>query len=311
MEGLDFTPTEQRTPQGGVISPLLANVALHGMEEIIKEGFAKSGSVEKPILVRYADDFVMLHSGKAELQEVAERVTEWLKDMGLQLSPKKTRITHTLDSYEGNVGFDFLGYTVRQFRVGITHTGRDTHKRPLGFKTIIRPSKESVKRHTREIGQKLRKLKNDTQEAVISELNPLIKGWCNYHRWVICSETFKICDRNTYRQLARWGYARHPGKTKEWTRKKYFKRIDTRIVFGTYVTKEEAPTLVYVKHHADTHGEDYVKVRGNASPYDGNLLYWTKRLTQHPLMKSEKAKLLKVQRWQCPRCGLYFKEETC
>jgi RNA-directed DNA polymerase len=291
MEGLDFTPTEQGTPQGGVISPLLANVALHGMEEIIKEGFAKGGSVEKPILVRYADDFVIFHSEKAELQKVAERVTEWLKDMGLQLSPKKTRITHTLDSYEGNVGFDFLGYTVRQFRVGATHTGRNTHTRPLGFKTLIRPSKEAVKRHTWEIGRKLRELRNAPQEAVVSELNPIITGWCNYHGWVICSKVFHTCDRNMDRQLARWGYARHPGKTKAWTRKRYFKRTDTRIVFGTYITKEGAPALIYVKHHADTHSKDYVKVRGNASPYDGNLLYWTKRLTQHPLMKSEKAKL--------------------
>ncbi len=109
LEGQDFTPTNEGTPQGGVISPLLANVALHGMEEIAREGFAKSGSVEKPIVVRYADDFVILHSDQAELQRVAERVTTWLAEMGLQLSPEKTRTTHTLDRCEGNVGFDFLG----------------------------------------------------------------------------------------------------------------------------------------------------------------------------------------------------------
>src|SRR5215469_10641721 len=86
LEGQDFTPTEQGTPQGGVISPLLANVALHGMERVAKEGFAKGHAVEKPIVVRYADDFVILHSDKEELQRAAERITAWLAGMGLQLS---------------------------------------------------------------------------------------------------------------------------------------------------------------------------------------------------------------------------------
>ena len=309
LEGQDFTPTEEGTPQGGVISPLLANVALHGMEEVAKEGFSKSTSVEKPILVRYADDFVILYSDKAELQRVAERVTAWLADMGLQLSLKKTRTTHTLDTCEGNVGFDFLGYTVRQFRVGKTHTGKNTHGKPLGFKTIISPSKEAIKRHTQEIGQKLRKLRNAPQEAVISELNPIIRGWCNYHRWVICKEAFETCQHRTHKQLARWEQARHPGKTQKGVSKKYRRQIDGQTRFGMYIKdKKGNPIPIYVKRHAETHGEEWVKVKGEASPYDGNLLYWAKRLKQHPLVKNEKAKLLQKQRWQCPQCGLYFKE---
>jgi RNA-directed DNA polymerase len=309
LEGQDFTPTEEGTPQGGVISPLLANVALHGMEEVAKEGYKESRAVEKPILIRYADDFVIFYSDKAELQRVAERVTTWLTDMGLQLSRKKTRITHTLDTCEGNVGFDFLGLTVRQFRVGKTHTGKDTHQRPLGFKTLIRPSKEAIKWHIQEIGRKLRKLRNAPQESVISELNPIIRGWCNYHRWVVCSKAFQTCENITFKQLGRWGKARHHGKTKEWVNQKYFKRLDARTVFGTYVKdKEGNPTLIYVRNHTDTHGDDYVKVRGEASPYDGNLLYWAKRLKQHPLVNSEKAKLLQRQQGQCPQCGLCFKE---
>ena len=309
MEGQDFTPTKQGTPQGGVISPLLANVALHGMEMVAKEGFKKSTSVEKPIVVRYADDFVILFSDKTELQKSAERVTAWLKDMGLQLSQKKTRITHTLDTCEGSVGFDFLGFTVRQFRVGKNHTGKNAHQRPLGFKTMIRPSRESVKRHTQEIGQELRKLRNAPQEKVISELNPIIRGWSNYHHWVVCTKMFGVCDKNLFAQLTRWSNARHLGKAKKQAERKYFKRLDARTVFGTYIKdKEGNPTLIYVRHHADTQKEDYVKVKGEASPYDGNLLYWAKRLKQHPLVNNEKAKLLKTQQWQCPRCGLYFTE---
>jgi RNA-directed DNA polymerase len=305
MEGQDFTHTEQGTPQGGVISPLLANVALHGMEEVTKEGAPKWE--EQPMLVRYADDFVILYSDKAGLQRIAERVTTWLAEMGLQLSQKKTRTTHTLKTCEGNVGFDFLGYTVRQFHVGKTHTGKNAHGKPLGFKTIIRPSKESINRHTQEIGRKVKELRNAPQEAIVDELNPLIRGWCNYHRWVVCSRGFSVCDHHTLSQLMRWGKARHKGKAEKWVRRKYFKSHHERTVCGTYIKdKEEHRILIYVKSHAETHQEDYVKVRGNASPYDGNLLYWAKRLKQHSLVNNEKAKLLQIQHWQCPHCGLYF-----
>ncbi len=309
MEGVDFTPTEQGTPQGGVISPLLANVALHGMEQTIIEGYPKSHAGEKPILVRYADDFVILHSDKVELQRVAERVEKWLQGMGLQLSPSKTRMTHTLDLHEKNVGFDFLGFHVQQYHVGKTHTGKDTHGRSLGYKTLIHPSKEAIKRHTREIGQRLRKMRNAPQASVIKDLNPIIRGWSNYYRWVVCSEAYATCDWNTYRQLARWSNARHRGKGKREAGRKYHIRVDTRTRFGMYIKdKMGTPIPIYVRHHADTHSQDYVKVKGTASPYDGNLLYWAKRLKQHPLVTNEKAKLLKIQQWQCPRCGLYFKD---
>jgi RNA-directed DNA polymerase len=308
MEGLDFTPTERGTPQGGVISPLLANVALHGIEEVAKEGCGKSESGEKPIVVRYADDFVILYSDKTELQRIAGRVTTWLADMGLQLSLKKTRITHTLDTCEGNVGVDFLGFHVQQHHVGKTHAGRDTHGRPLGHKTHIGPSKESVKRHTQDIGLKLRELRTAPQEAVISALNPIIAGWSNYYRWVICSRVFRTCDYNTLRQLTRWGQARHHGKSKAWVSKKYRIKIGTQTRFGKWVKEKTGnPLPLYVRYHAETHSQGYVKVRGNASPYDGNLLYWAKRLKQHPLVNNEKAKLLNRQQWQCPRCGLYFR----
>src|SRR5207302_2670711 len=122
-----FTPTERGTPQGGVISPVLMNVALHGMETAIKEGYAKRNAVEKPLMVRYADDFVIFHSNLEELHRAVGRVTQWLAEMGLHLSPKKTRITHTLTPFQGQVGFDFLGFTIRQFPVGKTHTGKSRH----------------------------------------------------------------------------------------------------------------------------------------------------------------------------------------
>jgi RNA-directed DNA polymerase len=310
MEGLDFTPTEKGVPQGGVISPLLANIALHGMEREITQ--AKYIG-EKPIVVRYADDFVILHSNKMELQKAAERVATWLERIGLHLSPSKTRIAHTLDSYEEHVGFDFLGFRVQQYRKGKTHTGMDTQRKPLGYKTMIHPGKEAVQSHTREIGLQLRKLRNAPQGKVISELNPIIRGWCNYYRWVVCSEAFATCDYNTFRQLVRWSNARHHGTGKKAVSRKYWIRIDTQtrqVRFGMYIEGETGdPKPIYVRFHAETQSQDYAKVKGTASPFDGNLLYWAKRLKQHPLVNNEKAKLLKIQQWQCPRCGLYFKDE--
>jgi len=111
------------------------------------------------------------------LEKATEAVTSWLKDMGLSLSPKKTRVTHTLHPYEGNVGFNFLGFTVRQFPVGKTTTGKDTQGKPLGFKTIIRPSEEAIKRHMAETKKRVRKLRSAPQEKLIKDLNPITRGW--------------------------------------------------------------------------------------------------------------------------------------
>jgi RNA-directed DNA polymerase len=306
MEGLDFSPTESGTPQGGVISPLLMNVALHGMEIAITQANYTDG---KPTVVRYADDFVILHPNKDELQKAADTAAAWLQDMGLWLSPNKTRVTHTLVPYEGNVGFDFLGFSVRQYQVGKTHTGRNTNRKPLGFKTLIRPSKESIKRHTHKVKLLVRKRRNAPQQAVIRDLNPIIRGWTNYFKWSVCTQTFSSCDHNTFRQLARWEQARHHGKSKRWTKHKYQIRVEGRLVFGTTIKgKDGEPKPMYVRKHTDTHHQAFTKVKGHASPYDGNLIYWAKRLKQHPLMKSEQAKLLALQKGQCPRCGLYFKD---
>src|SRR5581483_12168 len=151
LEGMDFSPTETGTPQGGAISPLLANIALHGIEETASNVCSRKKG--KPHLIRYADDFVILHANKEMLDKAAAAVTELLEGMGLWLNPKKTRITHTLITYEGNVGFDFLGFSIRQLPVGKTHSGKGRQGKPLGHKTFITPSKEAIKEHTRKINR--------------------------------------------------------------------------------------------------------------------------------------------------------------
>jgi RNA-directed DNA polymerase len=303
MDDGSFFPTEVGTPQGGVISPLLMNVALHGMEQLIVEGYSKSHSVEKPLLIRYADDFVIFHSNREELQKTADRVTQWLQGIGLSLNPKKTRITHTLTPYQESVGFDFLGFTIRQFLVGKTHTGRKMNGEALGFKTIIRPSQEAIKRHTLAIKERLRMLRSASQEQLIKELNPVIWGWAAYYKTSIASEVFKRCDTILWEQLMSWAKARHPNKGSQWVVKKYWHQVEKRK--WVFVTPKGAE----MRMHSKTSIQRYIKVKGTASPYDGKMLYWSQRLKKHPMMHETKARLLQKQQGKCRWCELHFKDE--
>ncbi len=171
------------TPQGGVISPLLANIALHGMEERIEQ-YAdtfkgrKESNRKSLSLIRYADDFVILHKDITVVQRCREIISEWLKDMGLELKPAKTRLTHTLEGYGiEKPGFDFLGFHIRQFKVGKYHSGKSTHSEVLGFKTIITPSKEKQKIHYDRVASIIDDHKGAPQVALIGHLNPIIRGY--------------------------------------------------------------------------------------------------------------------------------------
>jgi len=216
-----FEETTSGTPQGGTVSPLLMNIALHGMETAVMEAYrTKEG---KPQFIRYADDLVVFHATEEGVKRAQAVLETWLADVGLELKPSKTKITHTLTPYQGKVGFNFLGFAIRQFPVGQTHTGKNTYGKPLGFKTIISPSKEAIKRHMEEIGKKVRKLRSAAQEKLIGTLNPIIRGWANYYRTVVAAQTFSLCDHLTYQQLRRWAYRRHPTKGRQWIVRKYWK----------------------------------------------------------------------------------------
>lgn len=158
MDEKQLSPTSEGTPQGGVISPLLANIALHGMEERIKQ-FAETinlkdyrgrqkGKRDKRAslsLIRYADDFVILGVDLTVVQRCREIISEWLKGIGLELKPSKTKLTHTFKSYEQEQpGFDFLGFTIRQYPAGKYSSSKSTKGEILGFKTIITPSKHKT-----------------------------------------------------------------------------------------------------------------------------------------------------------------------
>ncbi|MGI8826624.1 MAG: reverse transcriptase domain-containing protein [Chloroflexota bacterium] len=153
MVGGDHVPTTQGTPQGGVISPFLMNVALHGLEQVVYDSYdvpRRKSERYTPIkarLVRYADDFVVLCKHREGIEVAKLAIEDFLARMGLELNQDKTRITHTYQPVNGQVGFDFLGFTIRQWPAGKTHTARRTNGQPLGFRTQITVSKESIKRH--------------------------------------------------------------------------------------------------------------------------------------------------------------------
>lgn len=302
METGSYQPTEEGTPQGGVISPLLLNVALHGLEQALHEGYPKRASVEKPKIIRYADDLVVLHSCLEDLQKAQATVEHWLEPLGLKLSPKKTRLTHTLTNYQGNVGFDFLGFTIRQFPVGKTHSGRNSGGKLLGYKTRMTPSKEAIQRHIDALGTSVKRFGSDSQENLIRALNPQIWGWSAYYRGVICSRIFSLCDHILWTQLMHWARRRHPHQGIHEIVSCYWRPQKTRK--WVFLTTDG----VELREHQKMTFRMHIKVKGTASPYDGNLLYWSQRLQHHPLMGSVKARLLQKQQGKCRWCGLALRD---
>ncbi|MEH2055617.1 MAG: group II intron maturase-specific domain-containing protein [Nostoc sp.] len=294
---------------GGVITPLLANIALHGMEERIKQfadtlprrsGLGKRDNRKALSVIRYADDFVILHEDINVVQRCQSIISEWLKGMGLELKPSKTRLTHTLNKY-GNEepGFEFLGFNVRQFQVGKNHSKQ-------GFKTIITPSKEKQKIHYERVASIINDHNATSQLALISRLNPVIRGWSNYYSTVVSKKSFATIDNLMYPKLKAWAKRRHPNKSGEWVSKKYWQTIggDNWV----FATKQEGKNPMQLQSHTETKIVRHVKVKGDASPYDGNLIYWSSRMGTHPEASKRMSTLLKKQKGKCTHCGLYFRE---
>jgi RNA-directed DNA polymerase len=313
MDGKQLFPTSEGTPQGGVISPLLANIALHGMEERIKQ-FAETIDLKRNnsgyqqskrdkrfslSLIRYADDFVILHEDITVVQRCKEIISEWLKGMGLELKPSKTRLAHTLNHYEQEKpGFDFLGFTIQQIPLGKYHSKQ-------GFKTIITPSKKKQKVHYEDIASCIESHNAAPQAALISHLNPIIRGWANYYATVVSKVAYSGIDHLMYQKLEAWANRRHPNKGKRWVKDRYWHTQGERNwVFAT----RKGNNSLRLLNHADTPIVRHVKVKGESSPYDGNLVYWSSRMGNNPEMPSKVSKLLKKQKGKCTHCGLFFRE---
>ena len=244
-ENEQLFPTQAGTPQGGLISPLLANFALDGMEQAAK-AVAKPG--DKVNFVRYADDFVVT-GATAELleQKVKPALTAFLKQRGLELSEQKTVITSI------EKGFDFLGHTVRKY----------------GVKLLITPAKGKVKILRQKISRAIQSAQADTQSRLLRQLNPLLRGWANYYRHGAAKRTFYKLDRHVFQRIWRWISRRHPRKTRVWKKRKYFSAAGDKGGFSVqYQTKQGQSRVLQLYRLGSTQIQRHLKVRGQANPYD-------------------------------------------
>jgi RNA-directed DNA polymerase len=251
IDGTTYLPSETGIAQGGVLSPLLMNVALHGMEAVVAGGGVAR---ERPLLVRYADNFVMIHPDLTVLQQATRRVSRWLAAMGLQLHADKTRITHTLTPSQGQVGFEFLGFSIRQEWKDSRLPERRGHQpipgaqvmasarllrlvpqaRAVRVQTIITPGQQASERHLAVISQRVQQLQTAPQAQVIKELNPLIASWAAYYNGIVEDAILSRYDALLEEQLMHWASRRHPGKTREWLLARYWHATrERKRVFAT------------------------------------------------------------------------------
>ncbi|NES25855.1 MAG: DNA polymerase, partial [Symploca sp. SIO3E6] len=257
-------------------------------------------------LIRYADDFVILHEDLSVVQECQKVIAEWLKGMGLELKPSKTRVTHTLeDVNREKAGFNFLGFHIQQYKTGKYTSGKVKGKL-LGFKTIITPSQESQKKHYRKVAEVIEKYQGLSQASLIKRLNPIIRGWCNYFSTVVSQKIFERIWHLIIFKLIKWGIKRHRNKGKKWVYTRYFSTVGGDK--WTFAIKHQGQILMRLIQHSETPIVRHVKVKGDSSPYDGNLIYWSVRMGKHPEMPKGTALLLKKQKRKCPHCGLFFKD---
>jgi RNA-directed DNA polymerase len=303
-----FVETETGTPQGGVVSPLLANIALHGLETHIRNHFpartrrnpAQPGRQLhwQPQVLVYADDLVILHRDRSVIEPCRHLTQEWLAGIGLELSEHKTRIAHTLGKVEGEAGFNFLGFQVRQYPASKYNTSRGR-----GFKTLIKPSNEAVKRHWAKLSETISHNKAAKQANLIGLLNPLIAGWANYYRAVVSTKTFHLLDHRLYEKLRRWAFFRHPRKGRRWAIARYWD-----ITPGKSGEFRDRDGLT-LHRHGGVPIVRHATVRGNASPYDGNWRYWAARRGHYPGVPRRLAALLQKQQGCCEACRLFFKPD--
>jgi RNA-directed DNA polymerase len=288
--GGKFNPTEMGTPQGSVISPLLANIGLHGLETNLKSTNPKLG------VVRYADDFIVTARDKGSLEQAQSQIQQWLLERGLELSAEKTCCTSMAE------GFDFLGFNHRHYN----------------GKLLIKPSKQKVLDFCKRIGNEIKALNGSTQEGVITKLNPILRGFANYYKGVVSKKIFNYISHRLWEYLWRWAKRRHPNKNMKWVRKRYFKTINgNQWTFACNISKQcgKAKRIFCIHSIANTPIERHVKVRGNASPDDSSLReYWDKRnqkLGKSYWAKGSKSYLIaQNQKWKCPICGeLLLNEE--
>jgi len=248
-----FVNTNAGTPQGGIISPVLANLTLDGLEEHIDKACGikrtngrknTTGNRLKVNFVRYADDFIISASDKTTLQEVVlPAVVDFLAERGLQIQPEKTKITHI------NKGFDFLGQNVRKYN----------------GKLLIKPSRKAVKNFKRKVFKIIKNSGSLSADKLIYQLNPIIRGWANYHRFAVSKKVFSLIDNDIYLALWHWAKRRHNNKNQHWIRNKYFKSIGSR---NWVFAAKDGNKVVELFKMESIPIKRFIKVRNGSNPFD-------------------------------------------
>ena len=260
-------PTQSGTPQGGIISPTLANLTLDGLQQAIDQALnirtwkngRRANNIYDVHLVRYADDFIVTSSSPEILRDIVQpAIVSFLALRGLELSGEKTGITHI------EKGFNFLGQNIRKYN----------------GKLLIKPSKASVRSIMAKIKEVISNNKATKALSLIRLLNPIIRGWSNYHRHIVSKATFAKLDSYIFQLLWKWAVHRHPKKNRHWVKDKYFKTVEFRNwVFGS---KDENGKLVILISACKTKIVRHVKVKSDANPYlsqwDGYFIERRKKL---------------------------------
>jgi RNA-directed DNA polymerase len=286
--GKGFSPTGEGTPQGGVISPCLLNVALHGLEGAAGVRYRTTGTHAgeteqgSPVLIRYADDFAVLCDSQKQALQVKTQLMEWLAPRGLSFNQDKTKVVHLTE------GFDFLGVNVRRYP---------------GGKLLIKPAKAAIRRIWERLAAETRALRGANAMAIIVRLSPVIRGWAAYYRTVVSAEVFSALDHYVFKLTYKWAKYRHPNKPKRWFVGRYFGKFNKfrndRWVFGD---RDSGGHLVKFSW---TRIDRHVMVKGAASPDDPALAcYWaSRRQRSKPPLDDYTLSLLTRQDGHCPLCG--------
>jgi RNA-directed DNA polymerase len=282
-----FTPTKEGTPQGGVISPVLLNVALHGMEQAAGVRYRTFGVHAdrvvpgSPLLVRYADDLVVMCGSREQADQVKTWLAAWLAPRGLTFNEEKTRVVRLEE------GFEFLGMHIRRYRNG---------------KLLIKPSKAAVQRFRKRLTAEMRSLRGVNAHAVVSRLNPIIRGWSAYYRSVVSKKTFVHLDTHMWKLVMSWAKRRHPNKSGRWVVDRYFgafhKTRQDRWIFG------DRDSGAFLAKFAWTQIVRHQVVKAGASPDDPALAeYWAQRRRRRkPPIDRSRLRLLQAQHGRCPLC---------
>jgi RNA-directed DNA polymerase len=288
--GKGFAPTWEGTAQGGVISPLILNVALHGMEGAAGVRYYRSPSRAgeimpgSPVLVRYADDLAVLCRSREQAQQVKDRLAAWLEPRGLAFNEDKTSIVQLSE------GFDFLGFTIRRH----------------GLKLLTKPSKAAVKRVRERLAAETRALRGSNGPAVIARLAPVVRGWAAYYRGSVASRTFSALDTCLWKLLYKWAKYSHSNKPMDWVVKRYFGAFNParkdRWVFG------DRASGAYLPKFAWTRIIRHQMVPGTASPDDPALAqYWARRRGRIGTPADNTTlRRLRRQQGRCPLCNTYL-----